>query len=122
MVAEARTYVDVTTAVITWTSAALSVPVFSGTNDAAGFPQVTVRRVGGTDEAARIQFDVWGNTRSATEQTAAALATAADALSSFDAGGVRLHGAVVESSRWLPDPDSDRPRFELDVVFTATAL
>ena len=124
MPAEAAVWVDVEGAVREWArEQALGVGerVFFGTNNATTDPQVILHRVAGTDGDCLIQFDVWAATKSAAAATAAALATAADALSRFTADGVLLHGAVVESVRWQPDEESDTPRYVVEVTFTASA-
>lgn len=126
MVAEARTWVDVEGAVRQWARQALpslSGRVFFGFNGAATptFPQLVLFRVGGPDDRCLIQFDVWGSSKAEAASTAAALATAADALSRYTHGGALLHGALVEGVRWQPDEESDQPRYVVDVMFTATA-
>lgn len=124
MIAEAKTWVDVEAAVRAWAKENIDDVgrrVFFGENDKKQYPQIVLRRISGPDDACLIQFDVWGDTKVAAMLVATKLATALDALSRYVSGGVILHGATVESERWLPDFESDKPRYILDVIFTATA-
>lgn len=123
MVAEGRVFVDVEQAVIAWLKANVPLAgnrVFAGYNSAAAQPQVVVQRIAGPDDAALVQCDVWAPYRSNAAVAAAQLASAASSLALFDSGNVRLKGAAVESIRWLPDPESDTPRYIVDITFTAS--
>jgi hypothetical protein len=124
LVAEASTSVDVTAGVIAWVKAVLPATfgtrVFSGYNSAAAQPQVVVQRIAGPDDACYIQFDVWAVGRSEAALAAAQLATMVSALARFVSGNVLLKDATVESIRWLPDPESDTPRYIVEVTFTAS--
>jgi hypothetical protein len=120
MVAEARTAVDVDAAVRDWLRTVVDVPVFYGVNNDAPFPQIAIMRMGGVDEAARYQIDVWGGTRNEAAQTASDVGTAlSDCRHDFD--NVRLHAATWQLTRWFPDQESDTPRFIVEAVFTAYA-
>lgn len=129
MVAEPRTHVDVEGAVRAWAREALTSldgHVFFGVNDAlakAKATQVVLAKVAGDDMAALIQFDCWGATKAVAFAAAAELSSAAEQLgryAGFD--GVLLIGANVESDgRWLPDPESDLPRYVVDITFTAVS-
>lgn len=124
MAAEAVTWVDVEGAVRAWARdvvASAERRVFFGANDKAGYPQIVLSRIGGPDDNCLIQFDVWGATKDVTAATAAELAEACDGLSRYDTGSALLHGAGKADIRWLPDPESDRPRHVVTVPFTATA-
>jgi hypothetical protein len=118
---EPRRAVFAEAAVRTWARDVLNLPVFYGTNVAAGFPQVVLRQVGGTDLTPLVQFDCWADTKQQAGTTAADLMTEVSRLASVDADGTRLHGGTVEQCRWLPDPNSDRPRYVVDVSFSVTA-
>lgn len=125
MVAEPRTFVDVEGAVRAWARDVLPTVegrVFFAVSDSAAFPQITLFRVSGPDEAARIQFGVYGGTKAEAAQIAADLATAVEATSQYVSGAVLLHGAAVDSIRWQPDPASDRPRYVVDVIVAATPV
>lgn len=91
----------------------------------ATFPLITVSRVGGGDDAgdapldvAMVQLDCWGgidgsgNGRKA-EATALVntLRSTLRAVNGTQVGTVTLFGVNVESVVWLPDPNSDRPRY-----------
>lgn len=120
MVAEPVIWVDVEAAVRSWARAAVTERTFFGTNDKV-VDQLVLRRIGGPDSECLIQFDCWAATKAAAAALAASLATEADAIARYETGGVMLHAAVVESSRWLPDPENDRPRYVVDVTFMASA-
>lgn len=123
MVAEAAVFAPVTSAVKQWAQQATGVSVYRGFQDSEALPQIRASRFGGPDEAALFQFDVLGakGQAVAVEQLAALLATRLDALAGFVAEGVRLHGARVDDIRWAPDSTTDRPRFIVSAVVTATA-
>jgi hypothetical protein len=121
---EARTAVDIESAVRQWARDA-GFTTFFGTNNSGSFPQVIVQRIAGPDDDCLVQFDVWGGQGAGKKQAAdeaARLATELTGLSSFDHVGTRLHDARWTGTRWLPDPTSDRPRYIVEAVFTATAL
>lgn len=111
--------------------------IFFGVPRGAGessFPLVAIQRVGGGDDAsdapldrALIQLDVWGqldasgNGRKADAWAVVnALRTQLGAMGPDTtlASGVIGHGATVESVGWLPDPDSDRPRYAVTAEVT----
>lgn len=124
MFAEPRTWVDVESAVREWVRD--SVPAiarrgFFGVNNSAPFPQIVLRRIGGPDDACLIRFDVWATSKAEAASVAAELATAADALASYTHASALLHAASVDQSRWLPDVDSDQPRYVVDVTFVASS-
>lgn len=133
MVAEPRIYVDVEAAVRAWAREAVaSIPnvyqqgrVFFGANPALanqGATQIVLERISGPDDECLIQFDVWSgkSKRASAATTAAALATAADALGRYVHGSTLLLGARVENpGRWLPDEASDMPRYVVEVTFVA---
>lgn len=124
MVAEAVVWVDVESAVRAW--ARDNVPsaerrVFFGANDKVSGDQLVLQRVGGPDGNCLIQFDCWSSTKEGAAALAADLATEADALATYVFDGVRLHAASTEQSRWLPDPESDAPRYVVDITFVASA-
>lgn len=124
MVAEAIVYVDVEGAARAWARAAVpSVDgrVFFGATDAAARPQIVVQRIGGDDDAAALQWDVWGTNKANAAEVAAELASACSALAGFVHGGAILKAAAVEFVRWLPDPDGDQPRYIVETTFTASA-
>lgn len=121
MVAEVYVAVDVEKAVRAW-ARAQGFTAFFGVNNNGTFPQLVIQRVAGPDSDVLVQFDVWGGTKAEAAATAASLRTALTGLSSYDFDGIRLHGASDPSARWLPDPDSDRPRYIVEASFYSTAL
>lgn len=124
MVAEARTWVDIESALRSWARDAVpSVDrrVFFGVNDRAAMPQIVLFRIFGPDDRALIQFDAWGDTKSQAASVGAELCTALDALSHTVYGDVILHGSRVDAVRWQPDEESDQPRYTIDAVVMASA-
>lgn len=122
LVAERHQAVDVEAAVRAWGRDALGAKVFFGVNQDAAFPQVIVRRVGGPDDRALIQFDCWGDTKAQAAATAAELATELTGIGTVDYAGVRIHDAVWLGTQWLPDPESDTPRYIVEANFMVSAL
>jgi hypothetical protein len=120
MVAEAYVAVDVEKAVRAW-ARSLGFTAFFGTNNSGSFPQVVIQRVAGPDEDCLMQFDVWGGTKAEAATVAADLRSALSGLSSYDFDGIRLHAASDASARWLPDPESDRPRYIVEATVTASS-
>lgn len=125
MVAEARPHVDVEGLVRAWARevlTSLSGRVFFGYSNDAALPQVVLAKVAGTDMDALIQFDCWAATKAAAATVAAELSEAADALGRYAGSGAALIGANVESDgRWLPDDESDTPRYVVEITFTAVS-
>ena len=123
---EAKTWVDVESAVREWArdanTAALRRVFFEVNNDAA-FPQVRVQRVAGPDLDCLVTLHCYGSHKAAAASLAAEVATAADALGRYEHGGVLLHGARVEQIRPVPDPEQPaKGRYVVDVTFTASAV
>lgn len=72
-------------------------------------------------QTVRLQFDCWGRTR--TEAGAIARALMAELEWLPRNGGTISQGAYigagqVQMMRWLPDPDSDTPRYIVDALIT----
>lgn len=125
MVAEPRTWIDVEGAVRTWARATLTPlanRIFFGYSEASAQPQIVLQRIGGPDDACLIQFDVWAASKAAAAVEAAKLATALDALSRYTAfATVLLLGARVDSIRWLPDAETDSPRYIVEATIMAVS-
>jgi len=124
MVAEPRTWVDIETALRSWARAALPVlegRVFFGAPADSALPLVTLHRIAGTDDRCLVQFDCWAALKAEAAITATAVATALDALTHAEHDGVLLHGATVEQIRWLPDEESNTPRYVVEATVVATA-
>jgi hypothetical protein len=106
-----------------------------GSPAASWWPLVTLQRVGGSPEGGDspvdlplIQFDVWGTAdqggrdRGGRERAAATLLavilTAAKTGPVLPGGG-KVRGATCTlGPLWRPDPDTNQPRYEVDVQFT----
>lgn len=131
MVAEARDHGDVEEAVRQWardnvlpSSGAGNVNrrVFFGYDKNAAFPQIAAFKISGPDDQCLVQFDVWGGSRAQAARIAAELQTAAEKLSRYESGNVLLKGAeVFEGSLWQPDEESKRPRYVVQITFSAWA-
>lgn len=129
MVAEARTHVDVEGAVRAWareTIASLEGRVFFGVNNELAKTkaiQVVLAKVAGNDMDALIQFDCWAASKADAAATAAELSSAVETLgryAGFD--GVLLLGARLDSDgRWLPDEETNTPRYVVEATFTAVS-
>jgi hypothetical protein len=76
------------------------------------------------EQQARIQFDCWGKTRSQAGDIARTLISELEncALNGGQViGGVYLGAAATQAMRWLPEPDSDTPRYIVDaLIITVT--
>ncbi len=103
--------------------------IFLAMPSGAPNPVILINQVGGNPNArddlplatTRLSFDVYGRTRAQASQIAHALIAELDALArygSFSDGGMTLYHAQVAGSRWLPDPDSDTPRYIVDALVT----
>jgi len=73
------------------------------------------------EQQARMQFDCWGLTRLQAGDIARTLIAELEWLARNGGAivtGVYLGAAVTQGMRWLPDPDSDTPRFIVDALIT----
>ncbi|MET0415341.1 MAG: hypothetical protein ABW022_04910 [Actinoplanes sp.] len=69
----------------------------------------------------RVQFDCWAMTHDDASAIKLALVSELESLArlgGFVAGLTYIGSAVVVSQRWLPDKDSDRPRYIVDALIT----
>lgn len=123
MVAEAKTFVDVESAVREWARDAVPLVdrrVFFAANNKVDAPQIVVFRVAGTDEDCLLQFDCWAPKKQQASDIAIELQMAAHGLGRYEsAGGVILHGMRVDNSRWLPDEESKSARYVVEITVTA---
>lgn len=131
------TFTDAEGAVREWARAqsdlnsAVNGRVFFGVPDGTPpFPLITVRRIGGTPQEgeaplddARISFDVWAKTKAQAAQIAAILISAAHNMTPNTPMGASAvgYGAVCLLNLWSPDPDTDTPRYVIDIQFTLRA-
>jgi Protein of unknown function (DUF3168) len=96
---------------------------------ASPLPSVILTRVGGgphprkdlPEDRPRISFDCWGTSRDQAAAVAGALVSECESLApagghEFD--GVCLLAAEVVTWLWLPDPNTDTPRYVVDALFT----
>lgn len=67
----------------------------------------------------RFQFDVWADTRAGARNTANALISELDGFRGV-MGGVTVHEASVENDFDERDPETDRERVVVDVIFMHT--
>lgn len=93
-------------------------------------PSVILTRVGGgprarkdlPEDQARISFDCWGNSRAEAADVAGAVASECESLAQSGGychdSGVCLLVAEVAGWLWLPDPNTDTPRYVVDALFT----
>lgn len=97
---------------------------------ASPVPSVILSRVGGgprarkdiPEDVARISFDCWGNTRVQSMAVAEAVLGECESLArtgSYTVGDSHLLAAEVTGWVWVPDPNSDIPRYVVDALFTA---
>lgn len=125
MVAEPRTWVDVEGAAREWARdfvPSVDRRVFFGPQMNNVFPFVVVQQIGGPDDRALLQFEVFADTKMAAMSVLNELAGAVDRMTRYRHEGVILHGfSLPQGKTWLPDTASDKPRYILDVVVTATA-
>lgn len=73
----------------------------------------------------RIAFDCWAKTRDAASLIARTIIDQLEQISIGSTGviaaGVWLGAAESISMRWLPDPESDTPRYIVDALITTVA-
>ncbi len=103
--------------------------VFMAMPTSAPLPAIVLGRIGGAPpsrsdtpiDRARISFDCWATTRAAANAIAYATAAACTNLAEeggYTAGSARLLTAELLALLWLPDPESDTPRYVVDALFT----
>lgn len=93
---------------------------------AAPVPAVTITLAGGGPQPRadlpecryRLSFNCWGTTRDEASLIARTLMGALVDLADpgVVVGGVYLGGAEILNMSWLPDPDSDTPRYIVDAL------
>jgi hypothetical protein len=96
--------------------------VFNAMPKGAPLPAVVLFQVSGgpsarkdlPEQQARIQFDCWASTRTKAARIALQLCAELDHLQRSVGpiiAGVYLGGVSAPTMLWLPDPDSDTPRY-----------
>ncbi len=76
------------------------------------------------EQQCRIQMDCWGTTRTEARNIALQICAELDNLQRTVGpivNGVYLAATTVPVVRWLPDPDSDTPRYIVDALITTVA-
>ena len=115
-------------AVLTRTDGGIS--VFKGAPNKMPLPSIVLSRVGGApaagkdvpEDIARISFDCWAKTRDDAIQVSLALVGELESLAltgGYSGGGSILAVAETVSWIWLPDKNSDTPRYVVDALITA---
>lgn len=111
-------------------SALVSTRVFFGIpRNGARFPLAVVRKVAGRQDGseapldvATIQVDAWGTTKANAATLRSAVRDACDALREpTTQGTVVLYGANCVGDTWVPDPESDQPRYAMTFEVVARA-
>lgn len=103
--------------------------IYNAMPPAAPIPAVIAFQVSGGPESSKdipeqrtlIQFDCWGKTRQQAGDIARLLMSELEWLGRTGGkiiGGVYLGTATVNNMRWLPEPDSDTPRYIVDALIT----
>jgi hypothetical protein len=103
------------------------VSIFLAMPTSAPIPALVLHRAGGAprarkdlpEDAARIQFDCWGNTRAQAGEICRTLVAELESIArsgGFSDGDARLAAAEVTSVFWLPDEQSDTPRYIVDAL------
>jgi len=101
--------------------------VFNAMPKGAPLPAVVLYQASGgpsarkdlPEQAARIRFDCWAATRAAASDIALQICAELDHLQRSVGpivDGVYLGGVSTPTMRWLPDPDSDTPRYIVDAL------
>lgn len=76
------------------------------------------------EQQVRMQFDCWGLSRLQAGDIARTLIGELEGLARGGGdiiSGVYLGAAATQAMRWLPDPDSDTPRYIVDALITTVA-
>jgi hypothetical protein len=73
------------------------------------------------EQQVRMQFDCWGKTRSQAGDIGRTLIAELEDLAQTGGrivNGTYLGAAATQNMRWLPEPDSDTPRYIVDALIT----
>lgn len=121
-----------TTTVAPLVTVGTRVDIYFAMPTAAPIPSIVLSRAGGAprrrsdlpEEVTRISFDCWGTSRAQAGTICRALMAELDSLARigpFITAGTLLAVGEVASVVWLPDPDSDRPRYIVDALVTTVS-
>ena len=102
---------------------------FGSPKQGATLPYVVLARIGGGDDGSEAPIDnavlnlsCWGRSKEEAFNTANAVRKALRTIRRRTlASGVNLHGAIVDTLLWSPDPQDDTPRYIVTTRVTATA-
>lgn len=108
------------------------VSIFLAMPIGAPLPALILSRVGGApaprkdlpEDRARISFTCWAASRAQAFRIARILVEELESLSrtgGWTSGNTLLAAAVTLTVRWLPDPDSDTPRYIVDALITTVS-
>ena len=108
------------------------VSIFNAMPKGAPLPAVVLFQVTGgptprkdlPEQTVRMQFDCWATTRSESRNIALQIAVELDNIQRNGGpivSGVYLAATSSPTVRWLPDPDSDTPRYIVDALITTVA-
>jgi hypothetical protein len=103
--------------------------IYNAMPPAAPIPAVIAFQISGGPAARKdlpeqqtlIQFDCWGKTRQQAGDIARLLMSELEWCARSGGriiGGVYLGTCAVQNMRWLPEPDSDTPRYVVDALIT----
>lgn len=132
-------YADTETLIKTWLLGTTVAPmvkradggysIYNGMPPASPNPAVIAWQVDGgpaarkdiPEQETRIQFDCWGKSRAEAGLIARTLMAELENVARTGGriiGGVYFGTASVSNMRWLPEPDSDTPRYIVDALIT----
>lgn len=102
---------------------------FGSPKQGATLPYIVVSRVGGGDDVSEAPVDnavlnasCWGRSKEEAFNVMNAVRRALHSIRRRTlASGVDLHGAIVDTVLWSPDPQDDTPRYIVTTRVTATA-
>lgn len=107
------------------------ISIYNAMPAASPVPSVVARRVGGgprarkdlPEERTRISFDTWGTSRAQASAIAGALLSELEDLGrvgGWTSGATMLRVAEILTHFWMPDPDTDTPRYIIDALVVTT--
>lgn len=102
---------------------------FGSPKQGATLPCIVLTRIGGGDDGSEaaidqavLNFSCWGRSKEEAFDVANAVRKAQRSIRRRTlASGVDLHGAIVDTVLWSPDPQDDTPRYIVTTRVTATA-
>lgn len=124
-----KTWLATTTVAALVTRPDGGINVFTAMPKGAPLPCIVLFQVSGgpsalkdlPEQQARIQFDCWATTRDEARNISSQLCSELDNLQRSVGpviNGVYVAATTVPQVRWLPEPDSDTPRYIVDALIT----